>query len=812
MDTIAQLKQLLTGLTRRPALSLVIVGMLGLGIASVTVMAALFDAVLLRGLPYTDADRLVHVWGRPADPSLGGSADSRWWTSYPDLEDLRREQTHFEDLAGYIDNLFVVRAGDAPPRRLKGGRASAELFGLLRVAPAHGRTFTPQEDVWGGEPVAVLSAGFAEELRVTPDQVGNANIELNEIAHRVIGIMPAAMNLPNDARFWVPLAQNAGKDNRGQHRMKVIGRLSPGRDLAAAGQELQALTASLAATWPESNRNRSAWIEPLHESIAGPWRGVMSLLLGAGVLLMGVVAVNVAGLLMVRAIRRRRELAIRRSLGATGRRLVTQLLGEAVLLACTGAALGLAVAGLVLALVPAWLPADLPLPGGLQLTARVGGFALGLALVAAVGVAALPAWRASRSSTAADLKPGAAEAQTRSRLGVGGVVLTVQMALAFALVVGALGLLRTAHGLLTEPLGFEAENRLAFRIFLPAARYNPMEQPRKVNDYYQRLLEATRALPGVESVAVASVHPLEPMWSSSYWIEGREPPAGGVLPEARFRPVGAGYFRTAGIPLLAGREIAPSDDFEAEGVVVVNAAFARQHFGDRDPVGQWLVKGSWWPDRTSERWRIVGVAGDVRFDGPAQPAAPALYFSQAQWPLEDRYLLIEAAVDPASLVGPVQALINRLDPAVPADAITMLADARADGLKDRLLATTLIGVFAVLVVLLAASGLYGVLSFAVGLERRQIGVRLAVGARPRSILLRYLRRGLLLTASGGVLGSALYLLAQRFAASLSSELQGVGAVALLASAAVFLTIALIGALAPARRAARLSPTEVLREE
>lgn len=819
MNITATFKHALVSLLRRPAMPAVVVAMLGLGIASVTVMYALFDALLLRGLPYHEPDRLVSVWGRPADPSLGGSPDSKWWTSYPDLEDFRRRQSHFEDLAGYQDHLVVVRTGNMPPRRVKAGRANAELFGLLGVGPEHGRLFTPEEDRLGAEPVVVLDAGFATELGLAVADLGNAVIQLNEVSHRVIGILPSSFDLPRGAKFWTPLAQNMGQDNRGMHRMLVLGRLAPGSTIAEAQGDLTAIAGRLAEAYPESNRNRSLWLEPLRESLVGGYRGVVSLLLAACGLLLLVVAVNIAGLLLVRALARRRELAIHRALGATRRRLVARLMAEALLLGLAGAAVGLTVAWAALESAPAWLPADLPFSGRIRINPGVFGFALLVGAVSAVAFGLMPALRSARGTGAADLKAGTAQAgRGRGQSGLGGSLLVVQVALAFALVAGAALLTRTAYGLMTEPLGFQSEGRLAFRLFLPAESYETMNEPGRVNAYYRELVERVAAVPGVTGTSTSSGgHPLEPSWNTEYWIAGRDAPASGVLPEARFRPVGPDYFKTLGIPLLSGRGISERDGFEAPGVVVINRAFARLHFEDRDPLGQFLTKNSWWEQRRTpgeefQLWRIVGVVGNVLFDGPGSKPAPAMYFSQAQWPQEDRFLIVDTDGNAAAVVRPIQEIIWSLDDAVPADAITFLENARAGLLRDRLLATALIAAFAGVVLGLAVAGLYALLAFAVTMERRHIGIRLAVGARSASILRAYLQRGVWLASAGIAFGIALFLAARVLVGALTELLGPLSPTALALSGAVFITVALLGALVPALRAARLAPMEVLRDE
>lgn len=819
MGITASLKQASSSLTRRPAMPAVVVAMLGLGIASVTVMFALFDAVLLRGLPYHEPDRLVHVWGRPADPSLGGSPHAKGWTSYPDLEDFRRSQSQFAGLAGYQDHLVVVRTEGVPPQRVEAGRASAEFFELLGTSPENGRVFTPEEDEWGAEPVVVLDAAFARELGVDAVDVGGAVIHLDEVGHRVIGVLPASFNLPRGAKFWTPLAQNMGKDDRDQHRMLVLGRLKSDATIAEARSELVAIAARLAAQYPDSNHNRSVWLEPLRESLVGGYRNVMSLMLAACGLLLLVVAVNVAGLLLVRSLTRRREVAILRALGATRTRLAARFMAEAMLMGFFGAAVGLALAWITLEAAPVWLPADLPFATRVGVNPTVFGFALVAALISSLSFGLLPAFRGARGSSAGDLKEGAGQSgMGRTRLGFGGPLLVVQVGLAFALVAGAALLTRSAYGLMTEPLGFQADGRVAFRLFLPAETYHPINEPHRVIAYYRELVERVQAVPGVTSVSTSSGgHPLEPNWTTSYWIEGREPPASGVLPEARFRPVGPGYFKTLGIPLRSGRGISERDGFDAPGVVVINEVFARQHFGDTDPVGQYLIKNSWWEERRDagddvQPWRIVGVAGNVLFDGPGSQPAPAMYFSQAQWPQEDRFLLVDTTGDPAAVVRPIQEIVWSLDDSVPADAITFLKRARADLLRERLLATGLMAAFAGLVLLLAVAGLYALLAFSVTVERRHIGIRLAVGARPANILQRYLYRGVAIVAAGLLAGAILFLTLRTLIGSISETLGPVSPAALAASGAIFFVAALLGAFLPARRAARLTPMEVLRDE
>jgi putative ABC transport system permease protein len=781
-------------LRRSPGFTAAAVLTLALGIGANTAMYSVVHAVLLRPLPYPQPERLMRL-------RANGSA--------PDLRDLTAHARLFEGFGGYRRHFFDVPA-EPLAERVDGALVAGDALPLLGVAPARGRLLTAADDVAGGEKVVVVSDGlWRARMGGDPAAVGGA-LRFVSGTYRVVGVMPPGFRLPEvEADVLAPLAVEFAPEAeaRGAHTLLPVARVRPGVTGEQAQAELDALTPVMARIDPTENRDRRYLAVPLHAYLVRNVRTALLLLLGAVGLVLLIAAVNVVNLLLARAAEREREMAIRASLGASRGRLLGQLLAEGLVLASAGAVAGLAVAVWMLEAVVALGREQVPALGTARLDPGVLGFTAALSLVVAVVFGLAPGLRARG---AASLKDGTRATADRGHHRLRRALVASEVALSVVLLAGAGLLLRSLHRLQSIEPGFETRGLVTFNISLPMERYR--EIPRRTA-FAEALMSELSAGPGIAAAAATTQLPFRTdRVPQNFLVEGAPPVEPGREPDVDSRSVTPGYLRTMGIPLVRGRDVAVTDSAAAEPVGIVNQAAVRQLFAGEDPIGRRVA----WAREEPRVWmRVVGVAGDVRGGGLDADDAPALYTPLAQ---ERRFwrtwmwVALRTPLPAEAALATVRAAVARADRDVPVTRVSTMEDLVAASWGDRRFNLALLATFAVLALALAAVGIHGVMSYAVARRTREIGVRMALGARASDVLRLVLRQGLALAVAGLAAGLAAALALRRLVSAMLFGVEPSDPLTLGAVSAVLLAVALLACYAPARRAARVDPAEALRWE
>ncbi len=783
---------------------------LALGIGGTAAVFSLVNAVVLRPLPVPAPERLVSVmelWReRPSNVSVGNLLA---WTDRVRV---------FEAIAGIRYSNFSLAEGDSPERVL-GARVSGGFFEVFGVPPLQGRALGASDDRPGSEQVVVLSHRLWTRRFGADPAVVNRDVRLDGRPYRVVGVMPAAFDFTNDGEeLWVPIAfQAEDRTNFDRHYLRVVARLRSDTTMDEAQARLTVVAAQLAAEQPRYNAQRSASVTPLLEDYVDGVRDRFYLLLAAVTLVLLIACGNVANLLLARGATRAEELAVRTALGAGRPRLIRQLLTENVVLAGTGAAVGLAVAHLAVRAFVELSPAGVP---RLE-QARVDGSTILLAGAIAVGSSLLfglvPAWRTARPDAQDVLKAGRSHGMGVARDRIRQTLIVAEVALALLLLLGSGLLIRTALALQRVDPGFEPSGVLSARVSLPRDTYT---ERASVVRAFEQLVGAARQLPGATAVAVVSQAPLGSGGNSNGLIpEGRPIEAASAI-DARLRIVTPEFFTAMRVPLARGRAFTPDDRAGAPKVMIVSRAFADRAWPNEDPVGKRVACCEAGPDGKSPDFKtVVGVAGDVRSRGPAIDPAPEFYLPIDQvpavaweWIQRTMFVVVRTTGDPAAMTQPLRQALTQVDSGVPLfDVDTM--EARLDGSTatarfNTLLLTTL----GIIGLALAAIGIYGVIAYSVAQRTEEIGIRLALGAQPRDVTRMMVRQALIPVLFGLVAGMAAALALSRF---IAAQLYGVtprDPVTFGAVAALVMAVAVAASYIPARRAAALDPGRALQSQ
>ncbi len=789
-------------LARTPGFTAVAVVTMALGIGATTGIFSVVHAVLWNPLPFSEPGRLAVIWETDAhNKSFEEGA------STPDFIDFRRDARSFSGLAAVQGRWLNLTEERREPERISANAVSGTYFDVLGVRAALGRTLGDADDRPGAAGVVVLSDALWRSRYAASRNALGREISLDGAPYTVVGVMPPGFD-STDNQAWIPLAPSLGafKDLRGVHNLLVVGRLAQRVSFEQAGAEMAAIAARLARQYPDDNAGRSTRVLPLAEAYSGGVRPSLLVLLGAVALVTLISCANVSGLLLARAAGRTREIAIRRALGAERGRIARQLLTESVLVALVGCLGGLALAAWGRDALVALSPQSLPRVSEAGLNLPVLLFSLLLSAACGILAGLAPAVSGTREIERS-LRAGDHRAAARGS--VRGVLVAAQIVLACVLTTGAGLLLRSLQNLRRVDPGFRAAGLVTARIQLPRSKYP--EPPREdfykwpeVLRFYDEVLPRLRALPGVSSASLAVNHPLREGWTSQVEVEGQVQRPG-ERDETRIRPISPDYFRTTGTPVLRGRPLDERDRQGAPGVVLVNEAFARRYFPGRDPVGRTL---SFW-DRKRE---IVGVVRDVRFRGPAHESEPAVYPSLFQVPIADVFLLVRSSAAPAVVIPAMRTAVRAVEPDVALFQIRTADELVTESLGSSRFETTLLSLFGLAALLLSALGLYGLLAYSVARRTREIGIRLALGARRSDLAGMILREGLARCLVGLALGAVAALASTRL---LSSLLYGVRPSDPLIFAGVFgtlIAVALAASLLPARRAASVDPWKALRTD
>jgi predicted permease len=785
-------------LRRAPGFALVAVMTLALGIGATSAIFSVVSAVLLRPLPFAEADRIVHI-GEHAR----GEPRRSTTTSTPNYEDWRRLSRSFASM-GIYDGWSPVLTGRGDPVRLSASDVSASVFDVLRIVPVLGRPILPSDNQRGAPAVVLLSNGLWQERFGASAEVVGQTITLQGRPMAIVGVLPGGLRLPRelDGQLWGNFIPDT-LDGRGGRSKDVIARLKPRVSLEQARGEMRAIAAQLEKAYPDDNEGMTVRLDPLRDLFVGSVREPVLVLMAASVLVLLIACANLSALLVARGVARAREFAVRAALGAGARRVIRQLLTESLVLAFLGGAAGLALAyaaaRALFTLAPDAVRAQRP-----GLDGWVLAFTMAVTIGAGIVFGLVPAVRTARVDLQRALKEGtrgSRGAGTRLRAGL----VVVQLALAVALLADAGLLLKSFARLQQVEPGIRPARLLTFSLDVPSARYPQRQQ---ASAFFARLEEELRAQSAVQGVAIGSILPFQDTFDRiSIEVEGAPPLRGGHQPEGDRYIVSPGYFATMGVPLRAGRLFTAGDRYDDPLVAVIDDVFARRVFSRGDAVGKRFKL----PGRDSLA-TIVGVVGHVKQYGLDQESGGQIYMSHVQYPWRWMNVAVRTAGEPTSFTPVARRAIASLDPALAMYDVTTMERLMADRSQGRRFVLLLIGVFAVVAITMAAVGLYGVISYSVTQRRQEIGIRVALGAKVADVTRLVLRQGAALAALGVAVGLAAAAVGGRLVAGMLFGVDARDPLVFVSVAALLGAVALVASYGPARRAAGVDPVEVLRGE
>ncbi|MGD8277792.1 MAG: ABC transporter permease, partial [Gemmatimonadota bacterium] len=788
-------------LARRPGFALVAILTLALGIGANTAVFSVVNAVLLRPLKWADPDGLVHVWAADAE-----SPEAHGVMSLPDVQDIA-ELPALESMVGYRGLTATVTGGEEP-ELVEASRSTDGLMSMFRVQPYLGRDLTVEDARIGGPAVVVVGYRYWRERLGARAGVIGTTLEISEVPYEIVGVAPPGFDFPDGSQLWWPRWLDTRACGRGCHTLYAIGRLAPGVTLEEFGTQLTTLAARLSTTYPETNTDkRFRGIRLADDAVADVRLGLW-LMLGAVALVLLIACANVANLLLVRGEGRRAEVAVRAALGASRGRIVQQVLLESGVLTAGGVLAGLALAWLGLGLVRG-MPADtVPRIEAVSLDGHVLAFTLGTALVVMLLFGLSPALRLARGLSAADLAsarrggPGPGSTRLRSLL------LAVQVALSVTLLAGAGLLLKSFDRLYSVELGFDTDDVARFRLALPRTRYDSIA---RIVSFYSTLEDRLRALPGVVAVGSVFGPPLGVGHiTGDVRKEGEPPPPPGAETYASMHSITPGYPETMGLPLVRGRAIEDSDRAGTLPVAVVSRTFVRQNFPGEDPLGKRFEVGADF-NFGAPLWTIVGVVDDVRRSPTAAPE-PDVYVPLGQYGPGGLTVTMRTAPGSLPSASSIREIVRSMDAGLPVIGLETVRSAlRVFVARPRFYLLTM-ATFAGLAVVLACVGLYGVVAYVVSRRGREIGIRMALGARGGQVVGLVLRQGLLPAAAGMVAGLLLAIAFGRIVESLLFEVSPRDPLIMVGVAVMLGAVTFAAALVPAARASSVDPAETLRVE
>jgi predicted permease len=808
MDTLSQDFWLaLRKLRKSPGFTLIAVLTLALGMGANSAIFSVVDAVLLRPLPMPEPERLVHVYSVSPN-SRKGKGD----TSALDFRDLREKSRSFTELAVADSTDLSLTGAGAEPERLQGTVVSAGFFQVLGTSPLVGRTFLPGEDEPGRSRVVVLGhALWQRRFGGNPDVLGKS-LEVGGTPYTVIGVMRPGFDFPSKSQLWVPVTWEGDllePSNRGAHWLDVYGRLAPGITVAGAQAELVTLTRELEAQYPRTNTGYSAAVVPLQEDLVGEVEPALLLLLGAVGLVLLIACANLSNLLLARAVSREGEISVRLALGATPGRIVRQLLVESFVLALIGGAAGLLVASWGLDVLVALGPKDIPRLEQVGIDGKVLGFSAGLSLLTAMLFGLFPALQAARAELGHSLRE-VGRSSTGVRHRARNVLVVSETALAVVLLVAAGLLLKSFVRLQQVDPGFRSGHVLTMDLALPESTY-PFGSP-ATGSFYDTLLERVRALPGVEAAAATYHLPLSGRNITTNVRDMSRPeptPEQRQLAQVRF--VTPDFFEVMRIPLKRGRQLTAQDGERGHYGVVISEEAARRYWPGEEPLGRTVEIGMSFGNGPMGG-QVVGVVGDVRHQGMATEPFPEVYVPFGQARANDMSLVVRTAGEPLALASSVRAEVRALDKNLPVVHVRTLETLLGDAVAQPRFLMALVGTFAALALVLAAMGLYGVVTFAVSQRTRELGIRMALGADAHSVLRLVIGQYLQLTAAGVALGLVLAFVASRLLAGLLYSVQAADPWAYAGVTVLLVGVALVASFLPAYRATRIDPVIALKHD
>ena len=797
----------ITQLRRRPAFAVVATLTLALGVAVTTAVFAVVDTVILRTLPFMESERLMLV--RRAQP--GGK--TRVETSYPEYRDVRDGAAAFSGVAAVPSTMQpAVRTDGGANEPVAAVGASGNLFDVLGARPLLGRTLTPVDDRRGAEPVIVLGYGIWERRFGGQRSVLGQRIELNGTRYTVVGVMPRGFEYPRGSEAWIALvpAIDTLVDNPQIAFLNIVGRVRPGVSIEAARKDVERVLARSAAAAGLSNAvSGIVQLTSVETELRGDARRGMLMLLAAAVLVLLVACANVANLLLARAVTRRGELSLRIALGASRGRLVGQLVVEAAVLGGLGAIVGLLACIAGRGAIVAMIPADLYGADAVEIDARIAAFTTALMVATTLLFGVLPAVRGTQLDPGAALRSstGRTTGSWASRKTQRALIAT-EVALAVVLAIGGGVLVRSFMQLTSAPLGFDRVHSLTSELYLPEAKY---ADPIKARAFYRDVIARAAELPGVRAAGAVLLRPLAGPDGFDYplSLEGMDAETQRRLPLVNYEAVTPGYFDAAGIPLVEGRGLSTSDDETAPRVVVVSAATAQRFWPGESPIAKRL---KWGPPTSREPWvEVVGVVGAARYRDPRFESLD-IYVPYTQSPWKLNHLVVRAAGDPRALTSSLRSAVAEIDPEARVVQVATVGDLAGVALRQPRFQMTLVGMFAVLALLLGAVGIFGVVSFATARRTRELGVRLALGARGGDVKRLVIGETLRTVAVGIVVGIGGALAGGRLLRGLVYGVSAADPLTFVAVPLVVTAVAVLAAAIPARRASRVDPIMVLRAD
>ncbi|HYY98056.1 MAG TPA: ABC transporter permease [Pyrinomonadaceae bacterium] len=783
---------------------------LALGIGANTAIFSVVNSVLLRPLPYPNAERIAAIQEL-------NEKGTRVQVTAANFLDWRKQNTVFERLAAVLARPSNLAWGEEA-ERISLAMTSAEFFEVFGVQPERGRFFQPEDERAGHAPIVVIShALWQRRFGGDPSAVGKA-LTLDGQAYTVVGVAPAGFQYPDKTEVWVPPFKDVPtpgpqidlERSRGFGFLSAVGLLKPGVSVERANDEMTAITARLRKQYPETNNNRFDRVESLRTNLVGESSAALLLLLGAVALVLLIACANVSNLLLARAASRGKEIAVRLALGATRLRLVRQLLVESVLLAFAGGAAGLLLGWWGVELMRGLLPSNFPRAQAIGFDLRVLAFTFVVSVGTGIVFGLAPALRATNPDVNESLKEsarGSAGDGRRSRMR--SLLVVTEVALSLVLLVGAGLLFRSFLRLQAVELGFRPERLLTFKI---APSGPSFDTDPKYSAFYREVAERMRSLPGVEAVGVINTLPLAKGPTTAFQVEGRPPLTKDKWARVNYRSVSPEYFRAVGVPVLKGRAFDAHDDETARRVVIVNQSLARRDFPGEEAVGKRINTGATAPDGQPAWFEIVGVVADVRSLELSSEPEPEIYTSYLQDPFADMSYVLRTSVEPDGLTPAVREAVRQVDRAQPVTGFKEMEQVVGEAAAQPRFNSLLLAVFAGLSLLLAAAGIYGVMSYGVTQRTREIGLRVALGAQSRDVLRMVVGQGMWLTLLGVGIGLAAAFGLTRVLRSLLFGVSETDPLTFATVALLLTFVALLACYVPARRAAKVDPMVALRYE
>ncbi len=798
-------------LVKTPGFTAVAIITLALGIGANSAIFSVVNTVLLRPFPFHQPDRLAVVWERQSQMGL-----PFMFASPPNYADWREQNQVFEEIAAFDPRGFFLKQTDESVR-VQGARVTASLFSTLEVAPLAGRVFDEEEDRPNAPRVVVLSYALWRDRFGADRNLLGQTITINDESHTVIGVMPPAFKFPppinleggapdQKTDLWVPFALDMKAGQRGAHFMRVIARLKPGVTLDRANAEMNTIASRLEQSFSDTNKGWDITLVPLNEQVLGEIKPALLALMAAVGFVLLIASVNIANLMLARGAARQKEMAIRSALGAGRGRIVRQLITESLLLALAGGAAGLIVANTGIDVLLKFAPSDVPRLEDAAIDGAVVGFTLAVSLLTGVLFGLAPALQTFSLDLNQWLKEGGRSSSEGGRIRLRGALVIVEVALSLVLLIGAGLLFQSFLRLSSVETGFETKNALTMRMTLPQSRFSEREQ--KVAAY-REMEGRIRSMPEIEAAGFVLEIPLAfDRQGTSLHVEGA-PTAPGEEPQTNFTFTTPGYFDAMGIPLLKGRAFNEQDSMGSQNVVIINSTLARRFFANEDPIGKRIFVGF----QTQIPRLVVGIVGDERHISLKDEPTANVYVPYYQVPWSASMSLVaRTRSETASALATIREQVRAVVPALPVYEVKTMEQVVADSLSHSRFSTLMLMVFSCAAVLLAATGIYGFISFIVAQQTREIGIRCALGAGRRDIFKMILGRGARLALAGTLIGLAAAFALTRLMKSLLFGVSPSEPIVYIALSLMLIAVVMAACFVPARRAARVDPMIALRCE